>query len=321
MLCNCTHPRGYEKRKNMDAKNTKNTLFLGNGFSRTVFKNIPSWQELFGTRKIDISNNTILYEIFRLNKMAQKEEDLKAQLINNIKLTFSEKNINDGICDLERFGEYLKKYNIYNIITTNYDNGIEFILCDLCGYIEKKSENMVAERIYSVRTYREFEKIESGHTVKLWKIHGDVSRIQSVMLGFDQYCGSLSKLMSYVKGQYKTSQSEKKAECKISMQNKCSNREFDHLSWAELFFCTNVYIVGFGMDFSEIDVWWLLNKRARFMTEVEKLNNKITYLYNEAYDGDPQRSEKFIALQAFQVLCHPITSGSNYINDIFKKII
>ena len=48
------------------------------------------------------------------------------------------------------------------------------------------------------------------------------------------------------------------------------------ISWIDLMFTTDVYIVGFGMDFSEQDIWWILNKRQRFIKE-GKINseNKI----------------------------------------------
>ena len=50
------------------------------------------------------------------------------------------------------------------------------------------------------------------------------------------------------------------------------------ISWIDLMFTTDIYIVGFGMDFSEQDIWWILNKRQRFIKE-GKINseNKIFY--------------------------------------------
>lgn len=52
------------------------------------------------------------------------------------------------------------------------------------------------------------------------------------------------------------------------------------------FFRTNVYIVGFGMALSEIDIWWLLNKRALFLANVSGINNSIVYLYNDEYENE-----------------------------------
>lgn len=41
---------------------------------------------------------------------------------------------------------------------------------------------------------------------------------------------------------------------------------------------TDVHIIGFGMDFSEIDIWWLLSKRARLMRAMSKtLKGRISF--------------------------------------------
>lgn len=38
------------------------------------------------------------------------------------------------------------------------------------------------------------------------------------------------------------------------------------------------------MDFSEIDIWWLLNKHMRIKREAPQVKNNIYYLYNQ-YDN------------------------------------
>ena len=264
-----------------------NTLFLGNGFSRSIFNNMPSWSDLFEGASNSINNNTILYEIARLNagKNGDDEKKVKTQIIEKINANFTSENIKKDIRYINNFGKLLSDNHVNNIITTNYDKGIEFILCQKCGYNEQICDDLDAESVYSIRTYKLFINKELNHTVKLWKIHGDFDRIKSVTLGFDQYCGALSKLNDYVKGKYSSSKATNpKNTCSIPMKAKCSTQDFDDISWAELFFKTNIYIAGFGLDFSEIDIWWLLNKRARFMLEIPEIKNticlkKCPYLY------------------------------------------
>ena len=44
-----------------------------------------------------------------------------------------------------------------------------------------------------------------------------------------------------------------------------------------LFFNSDIHIVGFGFDYSEIDLWWILNKRARMMlanNSAKQIKNK-----------------------------------------------
>lgn len=204
-----------------------------------------------------------MYEVNLLGRLPLKEFDVKQEIKNKIEKMHSENNLKKDIIVLKRFGDYLFENHIGDIITTNYDKGIELILCKKCGYKEIEPEGFVKETIYSIRTYKKFENKEKCHQINLWKIHGDMDRIKSMTLGFDQYCGALAKLSQYIKGEY---QSSKGPECTVPMIEKCEKQKFDNLSWAELFFTTNVYIVGLGMDFSEIDIWWLLNKHASVLS-------------------------------------------------------
>lgn len=309
----------------MSQKPTQNTLFIGNGFSRAVFQKVPSWGGLF--RKTDksielINNYTFLYEAFRL-KLDQEglvENQVKEEFVKDIR-AFSDQLSSSINHSLNAFGELLNKHLINDIVTTNYDDGIEFILQDICGYNKEIPEKLVPEQIYNIRTYKSFCNKTTGHRVKLWKIHGDLERIKSITLGFDQYCGALSKLQNYVKGSYSTTHGGTCLRCNTHMLEKCKHPElFDHISWVELFFNTNVYIVGFGMAFSEIDIWWLLNKRARFKLEVPEIQNSITYLYNEDYENRVKEPELFAALDAFGIVCKPISSASNYLGNIFDNI-
>lgn len=190
----------------------QNTLFVGNGFSRAVFPGVPSWGNLFGNtdKSIEaIKNYTYLYEAFRL-KLGHKgldESDVKEEFVKEIR-EFSEKLSSNIEQSLNRFGTLLYTHNINNIITTNYDNGIEHILQDVCGYHRETLKELVSEEIYNIRTYKSFFNETTGHRIKLWKIHGDLERIKSITLGFDQYCGALSKLESYVKGSYSSTHGE-----------------------------------------------------------------------------------------------------------------
>lgn len=296
--------------------NTKNTLVLGNGFSKAIFKKIPSWAKLFGKKESDKNNNyTILYEVNLLRDESKTDDIYKNEIIDEIRSVDLDKNIKESVLDVDKFGILLFENNINDIITTNYDEGIEIILCK-CSYKEVNPKELKKEEIYNIRTYKQFVNKENGHQIKLWKIHGGVDRIKSITLGFDQYCGFLSKLSEYIKGNYISKQGPK---CEVPMINKCKNQEFDNLSWVELFFNTNVYIAGLGMDFSEIDVWWLLNKHMRIKREVSQVKNNIYYLYSQ-YDDKSEKKDVFDTLEAFQVECIKITSDDNYIRNIFDVI-
>ena len=85
------------------------------------------------------------------------------------------------------------------------------------------------------------------------------------------------------------------------------------------------------MDFSEIDIWWLLNKRARMMVDIPEIDNKIVYLYNSKFES-PQLSvgdvagsakdhrAKYEALDAFGVRYCPMIDDMDYIYSIFATM-
>ena len=300
----------------------ENTLFLGNGFSRTIFPDIPSWGTLYDGTKNKIKNYTFLYEEFRQRRenRDRKEEIIKKELVKKIEKTISYGHINENVQNLNKFGKYLFENKIHNIITTNYDNAIEFILHNYCEYEQDTDINITPERVYSIRTFKSFTNANTGHKLKLWKIHGDLDRIQSIMLGFDHYCGSIWKLNDYIKGSYTSSKNKKATNCSVSMLEKCKNQNFDGISWAELFFNSNLYIVGFGMALSEIDIWWLLNKRARFKLEITEIENNILYLYDPKYENADMNGEVHELLRAFDVSISKINSNGLYLEEIMSHM-
>ena len=104
------------------------------------------------------------------------------------------------------------------------------------------------------------------------------------------------------------------------MARKLVNDTFDNVSWAELMFRTNVYIVGFGMGFSEIDIWWLLNKRARMIQEDKCISNTITYLYAEQFTNRTNHTAVFAAMEAFGIDDGALNPHKDYISSIFEWV-
>jgi len=48
-------------------------------------------------------------------------------------------------------------------------------------------------------------------------------------------------------------------------------------SWVNLLTGTNVHIVGFGLAFEEIDLWYLLTRRKRKINQGEPIDNHIFF--------------------------------------------
>lgn len=318
-----------------------NTLMLGNGFNRVVFSNAPDWKSLYNDQKrLSLSNYTLLYEACLLENN-QSDNQYKRLIADKLRNATRVSNINRNINDIEIIGKLLEEHNIGHLITTNVDKGIENVLTEINGFAESWTDDIsmsAGEKIYSIRRNTLYRR--DDYKLKIWKIHGDIDNIASISLGFDQYCGSLAKMKNYLCGRYDLGTDH---ECRIPIDKKmfthAENQENpsdqrNDISWIDLFFKTNVYIAFFGLDFSEIDIWWLLNKRSRLIKKGVPISNKIVFMYNEYDTGDelPEKGintdenkkeqfcEKCTFLESFGVECRKIESGMRSLTSLFEII-
>jgi len=253
-----------------------NTLLFGNGLN-LLSENPLSWDSLL--QKLEVGNNTISsgtpntmkYEkIFldrhslQLNKSKDEELAIKEQIAELMK----EQRGNSFYSEIIELG-------FENYLTTNYDNAF----CETYG---GEQSNESTEGIYSLRRYLTLDS-KNHRGTKLWHIHGEVEHPKSIMLGLDHYCGSISKIDSYIKGNYEFSVKSTKQKVK-PMTEKLKENSFDQVSWVELFFNSNVHILGLSLDYSETDLWWVLNKRARLM-QSSNIKNKIYYYDSNIVDS------------------------------------
>lgn len=241
----------------------KNTLFFGNGLNQLT-NNGPSWNTLLERLKGNNTfthktlTNTMIYEKIFLDRekpSIQKEIIIKQEIADLMK-SMSGSEFYKKIIDL----------NFENYITTNYDYSFKNIM-------NKKTINENTEKIYSIRRNLKFD-----NGVKVWHIHGEINNPKSIQLGLDHYCGYIAKIDSYLKGTYDYHKDGKPIKT-LKIEEKIANSKYDNISWIELFFNTNVHIVGLGLDYSETDLWWILNKRARLMID-NNIHNKIIFYTN-----------------------------------------
>ena len=158
-----------------------------------------------------------------------------------------------------------------NYITTNYDYGFVDSMLEL-PEVNLPIHEYSTEDVYSIRRLKRIsntkEKIKH-----FWQVHGEIRKPATIMLGLDHYCGSIGKINDYIKGKYEYQVNGETIK-ELSIGEKFEQNAFTNSSWVELFFTSNIHIIGFSLDFSEIDLWWIINKRAR-MKKSEALRSKI----------------------------------------------
>ena len=180
--------------------------------------------------------------------------------------------------------EIMAKLPIDHYLTTNYDN----TLLKAIG-IGSLDTRYRPEKIYSIR--RRYSLNGFSGSQSYWPIHGNVDSPASIMLGFDQYCGALSKIESYVKGEYEMPNIGRLP----SMIFRLKKGIEDLYSWIDLFFVSDIHIIGLGLKYEELDLWWMLNRRRRIKRKEDGLvkNRIIYYPVVQVSDGKRQLLNSF----------------------------
>jgi hypothetical protein len=257
-----------------------NTIIFGNGINRLSDKNI-SWGHLLdiikGTRKFNdaLLPNTMIYERIILERPDTHDDVLFDEFEVKKKIAELMKSVESSEIYIELF-----KLKVQNYLTTNYDYAFVDSILDLKEIVLPIHEYS-KEDVYSIRRLKRIPNT-SEQTKHFWQIHGEIRKPATIMLGLDHYCGSIGKIDSYIKGWYRYTIDGAPIE-EPSIEDKFKKKSFTNSSWIELFFTSNIHIIGFSLDYSEIDLWWIINKRARLKRNknLEKeIKNKIIYYCN-----------------------------------------
>lgn len=266
------------------------TIFFGNGINCSSHKGV-SWENLlknlaeeYGVRNYELILEqklyTLLYERIVMESYNSKSEMILKEKLAKLMETNEVPDIYSKLVDL----------NAKNYVTTNYED-LLIKSFEKRGFKEEEGNNS-NEDIYSIRRNCIMKRDFSEY--RIWHMHGRINRPKTIMLGLDHYSGYIAKIKAYLLGKY---ESDKIDENVINMKDKIkngNNKPWDDLSWIELFFKTDVHIMGFGLAYSETDLWWLLNKRARMKKENPHLQNRIVF-YG---DADPCKEE---LLKSFEI--------------------
>lgn len=260
-----------------------NILLLGNGISRAF--NQVSWDDLLK----GISEKS-------LNKLEEEQlkkvpYPLQPVILTNDCIDVKVKDIATRLIDIEVLSEQAQLIKGFTdlhfdaILTTNYTYDIEKSIdtdfyCKInknSKYRKSVSDGSKTENQFGMYKYMEVE--DGTYTNRVWHIHGEAARPNSMILGHYYYGKLLSKIQQYistVKRRYEG----------------CKNYKSDFTphSWIDYFLLGNVHIVGFGMDFSEMDIWWLINCKKR-----NAINDSKIYYYEPNMKSEGNYNKNLLA--------------------------
>lgn len=246
-----------ELKKIVDlSKGLPNVLLLGNGILKTCagIEGISpkGWDECISELSIDNRDLPLEtpYSISATVLAPVKDKERQNKYIEVFKtLEFKKPDILKELLNL----------GFDSILTTNYTYEIENAFSERYNNIMSKNKSKFAKSTvereqgrFLLHTYNQFE-----NSPPIWHIHGELRRKTSIVLTHDEYSRMISHLLT---------------------ENKLNKNKYEkyrnsveYSSWLDYFLMSNLYIFGLGMDFSEFDLWWILNRRMRENAQVGKV--------------------------------------------------
>ena len=223
-------------------------LLLGNGLNLAYNRKSVSWKRFLESVSIPDFPDTVtlplsLEVILRTN--------------NNVRATMKEQSHTlYGDVGTEEFREALLEVlslGFDEIITTNYSYELETAALGLekiTDYRLKKitrSTTGQTDRKYLLHTYNEVTY--NGVVNRIWHIHGEARKHESMIIDHYSYGALLNRFVNFCRWRGKE-------------RGKDEPRMLEKESWLDVFMEADVYVMGQGFDFAEMDLWWLINRKG-----------------------------------------------------------
>ena len=182
-----------------------------------------------------------------------------------------------------------------HILTTNFSYELEAAARDdepvsdlaLRRMMRHTAGGRRAESKYLLYTYEELKW--SGGSVPVWHIHGEGRKPDSMILGHYYYANLLKKITTYLEGEGNRYLQEQERGLPLRVK-----------TWADAFLMGDLYVLGFGFDVSEFDLWWLLNRKKK-----ERAETGSTHFFAPMERHGPNEvNEKEALLQVLGVQLH-----------------
>ena len=285
------------------------TLLLGNGLNRTLDSSI-SWGDLMrhlGSE--EPSGADVPYPIAFEQLAAQKGNMIGKRGTDPYKELRSE--IKDFISNAEMHPESIHykfaELPFNHMVTTNYDCVFESIYQNLDDCIP----NIGGTRNILGPVFK-------NDSVDFYHAHGVSRYSKTLCLGYEHYASLIGKIR---KSFYPSD-----AENNDYLEKLIQDASYRTGIWPEYLLTTDVAIVGFEMDYSESDFWWLLALRAALFAPCNGMSNyenRITYYRPRVAESKHQPSVKddcrFKAMEALGVTVQDV-DGDNY-KDVYENIV
>ena len=264
-----------------EAKKFPKVLLLGNGIN--ICNGSQSWSEFLSSIRDEKSD----LEIGKL----KSPMPLQAILISNNKIGEKLKEQSKRLMPTKELKcenfpvNQILSLGFDNILTTNYTYELEQASLGNKALSENEikklsshSAGYKADKKYTMYSYNKISY--EGKEEKIWHIHGEARKYSSMVLGHDYYGRVLKKIIEYVENRGN-----------VYYMKQREGKEVPLNSWIDAFIMGDVYVLRLTFDFSEIDLWWLLNRKFNERSE-----------HGKVYFYEPKKESEKEKIQLLRVL-------------------
>jgi hypothetical protein len=191
----------------------------------------------------------------------------------------------------------LTRLAVRDILTTNYDDCLERSLAPTA-----EDDNFDTNET----RHNLFRRSRIGRRC-FWHLHGDIFRPNSVLLGHDRYVESAAHIRRY-------------CDPSLGVPFKAHPKPLSALfrepgaridahaphSWVDLLLLRDVHVIGFGLDYTEADLWYLLSLRQRLRANPApqwQALRRTRIVFHHFEPEDEALRQKRELLASFQVEC------------------
>ena len=273
----------------LSSKYTPKVLLLGNGINN--WSKYHSWTDLLAElcadeRIVDyIKNNQNKTLPMSMQAVLATHDDVLGAIKNYNKRHPSMGDTNPFYGEITSDKQKIALQQFLSIgfdaiLTTNYSYELELVSLGedrfISGSQVGKLSRSLKERVDSKYLISSYNSVEyEGVNNKVFHIHGEARKPSSIILGSYYYASLLQKIINEASHTHNNYE-----------ENQKRNALQEYNSWIDYFILGDVYVLGFGFDFAEIDLWWLINRKKN-----EKANHGNVYYYDVFPDGFNEKNE------------------------------
>lgn len=195
-----------------------------------------------------------------------------------------------------------------DIITTNYGYEIEEVLCGKHPTCDNRRRDFyrscsgpksvllknIKERKFKI--WRHY--LSRNDMTRIWHVHGEYLKPQSIIFEYADYCSLLSKIKNYPRPL-----------CDEPAEGSSDESNAAPRNWVQAFLKGDVYILGFSAALGELAFWRMMEKRNRKKFEkgtVHFYEPKFEYREEKHLLKNQQQKAVLTMLKAFGADYHPL---------------